>query len=150
MNAHLSRQIASASESAAHLSALEAAHHEVESCVSRFEAIIAEMLSDVGQFNAARLRLRQANMARTQAALDASRYLIRADNPQTELLNLKQRVLDHSQSISKHVQSWDVQRIQNDWGGYCQATRRILRGVDELVALEKRLLCSPLRDRLRR
>ena len=25
-----------------------------------------------------------------------------------------------------------------------------LRGVDELVALEKRLLCSPLRDRLRR
>lgn len=149
MNAHLSRQIASGSEAATHLCALEAAHHEVESCVIRFEGIIAEKLSDVGQFSAARLRLRQANMARTQVALDASRYLVRIDRPQSELLDLQQRVLDHSQSISKHVQSWDVQKIKNEWEGYCRATRRILRGVHELVALEKKLLCSSLRDHLR-
>ena len=135
MNAHLSRQIASGSESATHLSALEAAHYEVESCVSRFEAIIAEILSDVGQFNAARLRLRQANRVRTQIALDAFRYLIGIDNPQPELLDLKQRMLDHSRAISKHVQSWDVHKIQNEWDGYRWASRRILRGVRELIAL---------------
>lgn len=149
MNAHLSCRIAGGRESNAHLCALEAAHHEVETCVNNFEAIIAGTLSDVGQFSAARLRLRQANMARTQAVLSASQYLIRTD-PDPALSELQRSVLDHSQSISKHVQSWDVQRIQNDWAGYRQATRRILRGVYELLTLEKALLCSPLRDGLRR
>lgn len=149
MSSYLSHQIANGSESAAHLSRLEAAHHEVESCVSRFEAIIAGLLSDIGKFSAARLRLRQANMARTQVVLDACRYLIRSDDPQPQISDLQHRALEHSQSISKHVQSWDVQRIQNDWDGYCRATRRILRSGHEIVALEKRLLCSPLRDRLR-
>lgn len=150
MNAHLSRQLVSGSESAAHLSALEAAHQEVETCVTGLEAIMGAKLSDVGQFSSARLRLRQANVARTQAALDASRHLIRVHDPQPELLDLKQRELDQSQSVSRHVQSWDLHRIQRDWDGYCRATRRILLGVRELVALEKRFLCSCLRDRLRR
>lgn len=149
MSAHLSRQVLSGTESAAHLSALEAAHLQVETCLVALEALIAEPLSDVGNFSAARLRLRQANVTRTHAALDAARHLITVNDPQPELLNLKRRELDQSRSVSQHVQSWDLQRIQKDWEGYGHATRRILRRVHELVALEKRWLCSPLRDCLR-
>ena len=150
MDAHLSRQLVSGPELRTHLSALEAVHHQVETCVLELEAFIAEKLSDIGLFSSVRLRLRQANVARTHAALDASRYLVSVNGPQPGLLELKQSELNQSQLVSKHVQSWDLKRIQEDWDGYCRATRRILHGVRELVALEKKVLCAPMRDRLRR
>ena len=150
MSAHLPRHLVSGSASASHLSAMEAAHEQVETCVVIFEAIIAEKLSDVGKFSSARLRLRQANVARTHAALNASRHLISAADRDSDLLGLYQQELEQSQAVSRHVQLWNLDKIQKNWDGYCQATRRILRGIRELVALEKRLLCSPLRNRLRR
>lgn len=143
-------QVVSRADSIAHLSALEVAHQEVDTCVGRLEAILAEGLKDVGQLTVARLQLRQANMVRTQVALLVSRFLIRVGDPQAELLDLKRRELEHSQLISSHVQSWDVHRITKDWDGYCRATRRVLRGVYELVAMERKMLCLPLGDSLRR
>lgn len=150
MSANLPRVIPGGSESAAHLSALEAAHLRVEICSVALEVIIAEPLSDLGDFSCVRLRLRKANVARTHAALDAARHLIRGDDPLPEFLEPKQRELNQSQSVSQHVQYWDLHRIQKDWAGYCHATRRILRSVRELVVLEKRWLCTPMRDRMHR
>lgn len=93
MSANLPRVIPGGSESAAHLSALEAAHLRVEICSVVLEVLIAEPLSDLGNFSCVRLRLRKANVARTHAALDAAWHLIRGDDPLPEFLEPKQREL---------------------------------------------------------
>ncbi|HET7678950.1 MAG TPA: PilZ domain-containing protein [Xanthobacteraceae bacterium] len=133
------------SASASYLSAIEASHRQVESYVFALETIMTGELSDIGQFSAARLRLRQANLARTQVALDACRHLMTVQPAQPSLRDLQRRELDISQMISLHVQQWTTQSLQDDWSGYCRATRKVLKGVRELIAAEKKLLCPALR-----
>lgn len=142
---HQIRDTVGGSALAAHLSAIEISHQQVESCVLLLEAIIAGELSDIGQFSAARLRLRKANLARTQVALAACRHLITTTQAQQILRDLQRSELEVSQTISEHVQSWTLQALQNDWKGYCHATRKILESVRELIAAEKKLLCPLLR-----
>lgn len=132
--------------SAAHLSALEASHQQVESCVVALETIMADELSDITHFSGARLRLRQANLARTHIALDASRHLMTIQQAQHSLRDLQGSELAVSQMISEHVQRWTLQALQNDWEGYCHATRKVLDGVRKLIAAEKKLLCQMLRQ----
>lgn len=142
--AHQMRCKVESSASAAYLSAIEASHQEVETCVFNLETIMAGELSDIGRFSAVRLRLRQANLARTQVALDACRHLMTIQPAQPNLRDLQRRELDLSQMISLHVQQWTTQGLQDDWGGYCRATRRVLESVRELVAAEKKQLCPVL------
>lgn len=127
--------------SATILSAILASHQQVETCVVELESIIAGQLDDIPQFNATRLQLRQANRARTQIALDACRHLMALQPSQPDLRALQRMELDISQMISMHVQKWPVAALRGDWTGYCRATRKILQGVRELIAAEKKLLC---------
>lgn len=129
--------------SAEHLEALEASHRQVEDCTVRLEAIMASDLSDLGQFSAARLQLRRANLDRTQIALDLCRHLIATTSSRHSLRDLQRQELDVSQMISHHVHSWTMPRIEEDWTGYCSATREILEAVRALIASEKQVL-APL------
>lgn len=139
-NAHQTSDRRVSSALGVRLSAIKASHQKVESCVFELEAFMAGELSDVGAFSSARLRLRQANVARTQAVLDACRHLLTLQPGQLSLRDLQRRELDVSQMISLHVQQWTTERLQNDWGGYCRATRKVLERVRELIAAEKKLL----------
>lgn len=130
----------------AHLSAVEASQTQVNSCMSALETFLAGELSDLGQFSAARLRLRQANVNRTRVALEACRYLMKIDPTLTGLSNLQRLELDTSQMISEHVQYWPLQKIKADWKGYCGATGKVLTGVRELITAERRLLCRMLQE----
>lgn len=145
MTVHQMRDTVGGSALAGHLLAIEASHQQVESCVLLLETIIAGELSDIGQFSVARLRLRQANLARTQVALAACRHLITTTQAPKSLRDLQRSELEVSQMISEHVQHWTMQALQNNWGGYCHATRKILESVRELIAAEKKLLCPLLR-----
>ncbi|HET9429514.1 MAG TPA: PilZ domain-containing protein [Allosphingosinicella sp.] len=129
--------------SAEHLAALEASHRQVEDCTVRLEAIMASDLSDLGQFSAARLQLRRANLDRTQIALDLCRHLMATTSSRHSLQDLQRQELDVSQMISQHVHSWTMPRIEEDWSGYCSATRKILDAVRALIASEKQVL-APL------
>lgn len=145
VTAHQTRAPARESGSSEHLTAIEASHQQVESCVFALETIMSGELSDIGQFSAARLRLRQANVARTNAALEACRHLKTTQQAQHSLGDLQRRELDVSRMISEHVQHWTIQSLQNDWSGYRRATTKILVIVRELIAAEKELLCPMLR-----
>lgn len=130
---------------AAYLSSIEVCHQQVESCAFSLETVLMSELSDIGQLSTVRLRLRQANLARTQVALDACRHLMTIYPAQRSLRDLQQRELDVSHMISSHVQSWTVQALLDDWNGYCLATNKVLEGVRELMAAEKTLLYPMLR-----
>lgn len=145
MTVHQMRDTGGNSVSAAHLSALEASHQQVESCLSALETIMADGLSDMSQFSTVRLRLRQANLARTHIALAACGHLMTIRHAQHSLRELERSELDVSQMISAHVQRWTTQGLQDDWDGYCHETRRVLEGVRKLIAAEKKLLCPMLR-----
>lgn len=131
---------------AAHLSALQASHQQVESCLIALETIMANELSDLGHFSGVRLRLRQANLTRKHIALNASRDLMTIQQDQHSLRDLQGSELAVSQMISEHVQCWTMQALQNDWEGYCRATEKVLDGVRTLIAAEKKLLCPMLRE----
>ena len=60
----------------------------------RLEAIMASDLSDLGQFSAARLQLRRANLDRTQIALDLCRHLIATTSSRHSLQDLQRQELD--------------------------------------------------------
>lgn len=134
------------SASALHFSAIEASHQQVELCMLALETFMEGELSDIGHFSAARLRLRQANLARTHVALEACRHLMTIQHAPDSLQDLRRSELDVSQMISEHVQRWTVQALQDDWGSYCRTTRKVLEGVRELIAAEKKLLCPMLRE----
>ena len=133
------------SASYACLLAIEEIQEHVESCIAALEEIMAGELSDIAQFNAARLRLRQANVSRTRVALEASRHLMTVLSDDVDLQGLQRAEIDHSQMISDHVQRWTVDAIKRDWDEYRRQTRRILAGVRSLIAAERTLLCLPLR-----
>lgn len=131
------------------LSAIETAHSEVELCIVALETIMAGSDAAVrGHFSAVRLRLARTNLARTQLAREACSHLISissADHKQA-LRNLEQREIDYFQMISSHVQRWTPQAVQDDWQGYCEATRRVLHRARELITIEGKLLLPLLRQ----
>lgn len=133
--------------STAHLWAIEASHQQVESCLVTLETIMAGELTDISRFSTARLRLRQANLARTKVGLEACRHLMTIDPSQAALGDLQRRELDVSQMISAHVHNWPMQTLRGDWDGYCRATRKILSVVRDLIIAEKKLLCCVLQRR---
>lgn len=133
------------SVSAEHLWAIEGSHQRVESCMIDLEIIMGHELTDLGQFSAVRLRLRQANLARTQIALAACHYLVAGSRAEEALHELQLRELEVSQKISTHVQLWPVPRLQEDWHGYCRATAKVLEHVRGLIAAERELLYDNLR-----
>lgn len=135
------RQKVRSTPSSAHPSAVEASHQRVESCLFALETIVATELSDIVQLSNARLRLRQANVARTAVALEACRHRLTIDPSQAALRDLQRKEIDVSQMISDHVQSWSNQKLQHDWESYCRATRKVLDAVRELITTEKKLLC---------
>lgn len=134
------------SPSAVYLSDLEASQQSVESYLVALETIMGGELSDIGHLCGARLRLRQANLARTCIALDACRHLLTDRHSQQSLRDLQLSELKVSQLISVHVQCWTTKALQDDWEGYCRETTKVLDRVRELIAAEKKLLCRMLRQ----
>lgn len=132
---------------AARLTPIETAHRQVESSMSALETILANGLSDVAQFSVVRLRLRQANVARTQIALGECRKRSSAKHPRPDLEELKCAELAVSQMISEHVQRWTLQTLRGNWQGYCRASAKVLAAVRALIAREKELLCTPAQER---
>jgi hypothetical protein len=127
--------------------ALECAHSQVELCMFALEAIMAQStLEDAAQFSTVRMRLVQENLARTAVARDACAHLIsRGGGFQVEALReLQQREFQHFQLISAHICEWTPTAVQEDWRGYCRATRRVLNRVRDLVAAERALLLPAL------
>lgn len=120
---------------------LGAAHEQVELCMISLEAIMEGELSDIAQFSAVRLRLRQANVVRTQIALEACRHPATVKGAPSGLRDLERTELAVSQMISEHVQQWTMQTVQENWRGYCRATGKVLAAVRTLMATEKALLC---------
>lgn len=126
---------------------IETAHRQVESFVSALETIMENGLSDVAHFSVVRLRLRQANVARTQIALGECRKRSAVQHPNPDLEDLKCAELAVSQMISEHVQRWTLQTLRGDWMGYCRATTKVLAAVRALITKEKALLCTPWQER---
>lgn len=117
-------------------------HRLVEAAMRAVETIMVGELSDVGQFSLARLQLRQANLARTKAALEACDQLMAMKPSQPQFRDLQRQELALSRMVSEHVQSWPTQRLQEDWPRYRRATSKIFARVRELIAAERKLLLS--------
>lgn len=131
------------------LLAVEVSHSQVEPCIVALEALMVdEKLADAAQFSIIRLRLAQANLTRTQVAREACTHLISiiAVDRAEPLRELQQTEIEHFQMISDHIRHWTSQAVQDDWRGYCDATRRVLARVRELISIEKRLLLPLLRE----
>lgn len=143
------RDLHDPNESAHFLSMIESAHAHFELCSGALESIMVEdKCVDMTQFGAVRLRLAHANLTRTRVAREACSHLISiipADGAEA-LRDLEQCEIEHFQMISKHIQRWPTQAVQDNWHGYCGATRKLLERTRELIAIEKKLLLPLLRQ----
>jgi hypothetical protein len=150
MRTHASRDGCGASDPMVLLPALKAAHRRIESCIAELETITSGGLPDAARFGAIRLRVGQANLARRQIARRICSHLIAVTSiDKVEAVReLQRRDCEQFQRTSELIGCWTPQVLQNDWRGYCNASRRVRDGLREIVVAEKKLL-YPLLQRSR-
>lgn len=95
------------------------------------------------------MRIGKAILSRRRIAQEAYSRLLPAVSSDEVMAvrDLQQRDLAHFQSTSEMIGHWTPQMLQDNWRGYCEASRKVRDGMRDIIAAERRLL-YPLLDRL--
>jgi hypothetical protein len=108
------------------LSDLKAAHRKIETAFAELEAGCGHDRANLSAFSATRMRVGQALLAKRQlVGLIASELISSASA--------------YSQRASEIIGKWTPIAIQQDWNGYCTASRDLRTDILSLIAAEKEL-----------
>lgn len=121
---------------------LQAAHHELLTCIRLMEGLTSSRSPDVEQLTAARFKISHASHARRTVWYSVRELLQPGASPREAQALRKLTEHDRQlfgQSLS-HVSSWTVPAILADWKGYQAASRSIRAGMIESVKMERSLL----------
>jgi len=137
-------QLASAprpSGSASLLSELKAAHRKIESAFAELEAGCGRERANLSAFSAMRMRVGQALLAKRQlVGLIASELISSASDQELfAVRTLQSRDQCYSQRASEIIGKWTPVAIQQDWSGYCAASRDLRADILSLITAEKGL-----------
>ena len=131
------------------LSALQSAHRQIEVSFVAMEDVASAATPDHERLGLARLRVAQANLVRRRIVsklLSHLTALVTVDAREALREHLR-RDEDHSQKISALIREWTPGAILRDWSGYCDASRAIRSGIQQILATEKMLLYPLLQHR---
>lgn len=122
---------------------LERLYERLQGGVAAMRALCREDVPD-------RVRLSHARHRLMVASLDRSRFLTRTVYPAlldagpkgtAEIIAALDRDLArHRAEVSRHVSTWSPDRIAADWIDYRAASGRLMRAVEDRMALEKTAL----------
>ena len=126
----------------AYLSALQSAHRQIMAAMADLESIAAEDVPDIARFNAVRLRISQANLARARVARQVCTHLVGIITTQQSdgIRALQRRDVRQLQHASALVRDWTPDAVVEDWDGYRDAANDVRDQLRMLVAAEKQLV----------
>jgi hypothetical protein len=133
---------------AALLAGLQGAHRQIEAAIVEAEAMMAEGQPDPALSSALRMRISQANLARTRIAREVCSHLIStiSISEADAVRSLQRRDAEQFQQTSELVREWTPKAVEVDWEGYCDASRQVRDQIRSIVAAEKWLF-YPLLER---
>ena len=133
---------------AALLETLEAAHRQFEAAMIALEATASEGPPDASQFGVVRLRISQANLARSQIVRKICTHLLsRTSADEAEAVReLQRRDAQQFQTTSEHIRRWTPDELGRDWEGYTASSRKIRAELREIIVAEKAIFYPLLRS----
>lgn len=142
------RRAADRAARAALLADVEAASNAVLETIGDYGELIAKPVPDTAKLTSIRLQLAQKRLAHGSIVERIAEYL-REHNPSAEL-TIRSLQPEHAGLLhrtSAHIQKWTLIAVENDWAGYCSATREILRCWAERVRVEGKILRRTLEEK---
>ena len=120
---------------------LKAAHRQIETAFAELEAECAHEGANLSRFSAIRMRAGQAlHVKRQLVGLIASQLISSASDQELfAVRTLQSRDDCCSQLASESIRKWTSVAIQQDWAGYCTASRDLRTDILSLIAAEKEL-----------
>jgi hypothetical protein len=133
---------------AALLAGLQGAHRQIEAAIIEAEAMMAEGQPDPALSSALRMRIGQANLARSRIAREICSHLISTISIREAeaVRGLQRQDAEQFQQTSELIRQWTPTAVQADWEGYCAASRQARDQIRAIVAAEKWLF-YPLLER---
>jgi hypothetical protein len=133
---------------AALLAGLQGAHRQIEAAIIEVEAMMAEGQPDPALSSALRMRIGQANLARSRIAREICSHLIStiSISEAEAVRGLQRQDAEQFQQTSELIRQWTPTAVQADWEGYCAASRQARDQIRAIVAAEKWLF-YPLLER---
>lgn len=128
------------------LTQLEQAHAQLTQEMKTIDSITRGNQPDDGSFAGARWQISQASLRKRTLVARIVDFLAARLDPDASLPVKGVRVADQQmlRMSAVHVRTWTLHAIQQDWDGYCVASREIRAHMGEQVRLEKQVLSPPL------
>lgn len=128
------------------LKQLEYAHAQLLQEMETIDTITRGDRPNDGAFAGARWQISQASLRKRALVARIVDFLSARLDPQSALSVREVRVADQQllRKSAVHVRSWPLTSIQDDWHGYCQASREIRGHMGAQILLEKQILLPRL------
>ncbi|SDC04594.1 hypothetical protein SAMN05444678_101212 [Sphingomonas sp. YR710] len=125
------------------LAELRDAHAEIVAWIDELELLTSFEMPDRVQLTGVRWRLSQASRRRSDI-IESNVYralLSGADGAEREqLLKLKAIGVELRQYSARHVNEWTIEKIVEDWPGYCRASLAMRNSMRARIEEERRVL----------
>jgi hypothetical protein len=124
------------------LTELHQAHEQLLAALSDLEALTSVPQPDSTALSGVRWKLSRASSQRRRLVEQACAALIECASPaETEGVRaLRQGIGELQSASSRHVGTWTLARVIEDWDGYRAASEEMRGRMRERIATEKRVL----------
>jgi hypothetical protein len=134
--------IGHAFETAFKLTELQNTHSDLMSGMAVMDAVIGQPVADSYRHSNARWRLSQAGLKASILLGSIFSYLLPrvASGDAAVLRSIQATHVDFLRTATEHVRNWPIDKIEEDWAGYCGAYRAFQWNLTTCIAAEKRQL----------
>lgn len=124
------------------LDELKTAHEEMLAALAELEALTAKAACDEPAVATARIRLSRASRQRRILATQAIDRLFSDASAAdaARLKGLRERNSEQLEASAKHIGTWGLRTIRENWPQYCRASQDVRRGLRELIATDREVL----------
>jgi hypothetical protein len=128
------------------LSELQAAHVKLLAYISEMDRLCQPPAKCAQELTAARFRLSHASLSRRVLVEQVCGYLgpLVNDTDAQALRSLAKERFDYIVRSTAHISRWPIEKVAQDWSGYCVASRAIRREMARTVETEKSALYAML------
>lgn len=108
--------------------------------VSTMRALCRSSVPDIGQISHARHELMAVSMKRSRYLQQEVYPLLRQANVPGipgVIADLDRDLAERRAWVNRHVATWTLDRIREDWAGYREASAHVARGIEDRIRLEQ-------------
>jgi hypothetical protein len=127
---------------------LAEAHHQLLREMENMEAITRELRPEENTLANARWQISQASLRKRALVARIIEYLVARVAKDATHAVVAVRTADQQlvRKSALHIRTWPMHLIQEDWRGYCEASRTIRSHMGAQISLEKQTLAPMLRQ----